>query len=54
MDIAYREVRDRVARVRPDLPEELADLVAFLASPRAAYISGAVIPVDGGLRKYQF
>ena len=35
-------------------PEELADLVAFLASPRAAYISGAVIPVDGGLRKYQF
>jgi 3-oxoacyl-[acyl-carrier protein] reductase len=35
-------------------PEELADLVAFLASPRAAYISGAVIPVDGGLRRYQF
>jgi 3-oxoacyl-[acyl-carrier protein] reductase len=35
-------------------PEELADLGAFLASPRAAYISGAVIPVDGGLRKYQF
>lgn len=35
-------------------PEELADLVAFLASPRAGYISGAVIPVDGGLRRYQF
>lgn len=35
-------------------PGELADLVAFLASPRAGYISGAVIPVDGGLRKYQF
>ena len=35
-------------------PEELADLVTFLASPRAAYISGAVIPVDGGLRRYQF
>jgi 3-oxoacyl-[acyl-carrier protein] reductase len=35
-------------------PEELADLAVFLASPRAAYITGAVIPVDGGLRKYQF
>jgi 3-oxoacyl-[acyl-carrier protein] reductase len=35
-------------------PEELADLAVFLASPRASYISGAVIPVDGSLRKYQF
>jgi len=35
-------------------PQEIADLVCFLASPRAGYISGAVIPVDGGLRRYQF
>ena len=35
-------------------PEELADLAVFLASPRAAYITGAVIPVDGGLRRYQY
>jgi 3-oxoacyl-[acyl-carrier protein] reductase len=35
-------------------PEDLADLVCFLASPRAGYITGAVIPVDGGLRRYQF
>ncbi len=35
-------------------PEELAVLAVFLASPRAGYISGAVIPVDGGLRRYQF
>ena len=35
-------------------PEDLANLVAFLASPRARYITGAVIPVDGGLRRYQF
>jgi len=35
-------------------PEDLANLVCFLASPRARYITGAVIPVDGGLRRYQF
>ena len=35
-------------------PEDLANLVCFLASPKARYITGAVIPVDGGLRRYQF
>lgn len=29
-------------------PEEIGALVAFLASPDAAYITGAVIPIDGG------
>ena len=35
-------------------PEELAALAVFLASPIARYITGAVLPVDGGLRKYAF
>ena len=35
-------------------PEDIANLACFLASPRARYITGTVIPVDGGLRRYQF
>ena len=35
-------------------PEDLAVLAVFLASPLAGYITGAVLPVDGGLRRYQY
>ena len=35
-------------------PADIANLVCFLVSPLARYITGAVIPVDGGLRRYQF
>ncbi|TAM09769.1 MAG: SDR family oxidoreductase [Nevskiaceae bacterium] len=41
---------ERVPLQRLGTPEEVADAVGFLLSPQAAFLNGAVIPVDGGLR----
>lgn len=41
--------REEVPAGRLGRPEEFGDLVAFLCSERAAYITGTVIPIDGGL-----
>ncbi|MFE9319971.1 SDR family oxidoreductase [Nocardia sp. NPDC052278] len=49
------EVDEEIAKVVADIPvgrwaeaSEIADAVAFIASPRASFITGASIPVDGG------
>ncbi len=41
-------IRNRVALGRPGQPEDVARVVLFLASPDAAYVTGALLPVDGG------
>jgi len=39
---------DRLALDRPAEPEDVARAALFLTSPDAAYITGVVLPVDGG------
>jgi 3-oxoacyl-[acyl-carrier protein] reductase len=46
---AEAAAKQRVPARRLGLPEEYGDLVAFMCSERAAYLTGAVIPLDGGL-----
>jgi 3-oxoacyl-[acyl-carrier protein] reductase len=46
---AEEAARSQVPAGRLGTPEEYGDLVAFLCSERAAYLTGTVIPLDGGL-----
>jgi 3-oxoacyl-[acyl-carrier protein] reductase len=47
-DEIEQEMMSEIPLQRFALPEEIANAVAFLASPAAAYISGINLPVDGG------
>lgn len=51
---AEASAREDVPAGRLGRPEEYGDLVAFLCSERAAYLTGAVIPLDGGALRSTF
>lgn len=44
----WREYFDAIPYGRPADPREVADVVTFLASDRASYVSGCVLPIDAG------
>jgi 3-oxoacyl-[acyl-carrier protein] reductase len=49
LEAAVAERAEETAVGRIGEPKELAHLVAFLASPKASYITGTTVRVDGGL-----
>jgi 3-oxoacyl-[acyl-carrier protein] reductase len=54
LEAAEAAAQREVPAARLGRPEEYGDLVTFLCSDRAAYITGTVIPIDGGLLRSAF
>lgn len=52
LDLAYRGAEREVPIKRLGSPEDIAEVVVFLASERSAYMTGATIDVNGGWVMY--
>jgi 3-oxoacyl-[acyl-carrier protein] reductase len=48
LDEVEKEMLEEIPAKRFGKPEEIAAMIAFLASPAAGYVNGTSIPVDGG------
>jgi NAD(P)-dependent dehydrogenase (short-subunit alcohol dehydrogenase family) len=50
VDTALAKAQAALPLGRPASPQDVANVVVFLASPRAGYVSGTVVSIDGGAR----
>ena len=48
MGDALQQLAAQAPAGRPAAPEEIADAIVYLASDRASFVQGAILPVDGG------
>jgi NAD(P)-dependent dehydrogenase (short-subunit alcohol dehydrogenase family) len=48
MGDALQQLAAQAPAGRPAAPEEIAEVIMFLATERASFVQGAILPVDGG------
>jgi NAD(P)-dependent dehydrogenase (short-subunit alcohol dehydrogenase family) len=48
MGDALQQLAAQAPAGRPAVPEEIAEAIVFLATDRASFVQGAILPVDGG------
>jgi NAD(P)-dependent dehydrogenase (short-subunit alcohol dehydrogenase family) len=48
MGDALQQLAAQAPAGRPAAPEEIAEAIVFLATDRASFVQGAILPVDGG------